>query len=54
MYNFYIPRLLSRFTPEAGGERKKGALVPTAKPDAKAGGGEAERSDSDDSLEPER
>ncbi|XP_008809532.1 transcription initiation factor TFIID subunit 7-like isoform X1 [Phoenix dactylifera] len=45
--------------PEAGGERKKDAPTPVAKPEdvplevATNGGGERERGDSDDSLEPE-
>ncbi|RZS04968.1 hypothetical protein BHM03_00035397, partial [Ensete ventricosum] len=42
--------------PEAGGQRKKNAPVAAAKPDevhVKSAGGEPERSDSDDSLEPE-
>lgn len=38
--------------PEAGGQRKKNAPLPSAKPDVptKSAGGEPERSDSDDSL----
>ncbi|CAL9112056.1 unnamed protein product [Musa acuminata var. zebrina] len=43
--------------PEAGGQRKKNAPVAAPKPDEvhvkSAAGGEPERSDSDDSLEPE-
>ncbi|CAL9158397.1 unnamed protein product [Musa hybrid cultivar] len=42
--------------PEAGGQRKKNAPVAAPKPDevhVKSAGGEPERSDSDDSLEPE-
>ncbi|URE25524.1 vesicle-associated membrane protein [Musa troglodytarum] len=42
--------------PEAGGQRKKNALVAAPKPDevhVKSAGGEPERSDSDESLEPE-
>ncbi|XP_042386729.1 transcription initiation factor TFIID subunit 7-like isoform X1 [Zingiber officinale] len=38
--------------PEAGGQRKKNAPLPSAKPDVptKSAGGEPERSDSDDSM----